>query len=156
MISRDLTTILKVDESAPSKELVPKEKSTVKVEQHDYAKREEDGALELRRSKILVVDDEPAIREMTMMILEDYGYNVVTAGNGKEAIDEAQQNVPDLILLDIAMPDMNGIEACRTLKSQPKTRSIPVVIFTVMDDQESRQLAEQASCDGFFVKPFPP
>ena len=105
---------------------------------------------------ILVVDDEPRIRELTQMILEDKGYRVITAENGLEAIQKTEKETPDLVLLDVILPGISGVEVCRVLKSQPKTRSIPLVMFTVLGRDVDQRLAEESGCDGYFLKPFTP
>lgn len=105
---------------------------------------------------ILVVDDEPRIRELTQMILEDKGYRVITAENGVEALQKAERETPDLVLLDVVLPGISGVEVCRILKSQAKTRSIPLVMFTVLGRDVDQRLAEESGCDGYFLKPFTP
>jgi len=105
---------------------------------------------------ILIADDEPRIRELAQMILEDKGYRVITAENGTDAIQKVEREMPDLVLLDIVMPGISGIEACKILKSEAKTRSIPIVMFTVLGRDEDRDLAEEAGCDGYLLKPFSP
>lgn len=103
---------------------------------------------------ILVADDEPRIRELAQMILEDNGYRVITAMNGTEAIRKVEEEMPDLVFLDVVMPGISGLETCKILKSQARTKSIPVIMFTVLGREEDRSLAEEAGCDGYFVKPF--
>ncbi len=105
---------------------------------------------------ILVVDDEPGIRELTQMILENKGYHVITAENGVEALQKAERETPDLVLLDVVLPGISGVEVCRILKSQAKTRSIPLVMFTVLGRDVDQRLAEESGCDGYFLKPFTP
>ena len=106
--------------------------------------------------KILVVDDEQPIRELTKMILEDAGYEVATAENGREAIEKIHVETPDLVLLDMIMPEMTGLEACKILKSKPNTKDIPVTMFTVLDGNDDRKRAKESGCDGYFLKPFTP
>jgi len=108
------------------------------------------------RGKVLVVEDEPPIRELAQMILEDAGYQVITAASGLEAIEKAQEELPNLVLLDVVMPGISGFEACRVLKAQPKTSAIPVVMFTVLGRENDRKLAEESGCDGYLLKPFAP
>lgn len=106
--------------------------------------------------RILVVDDEPRICELASMILEDAGYFVITAKNGLDAIRKAEEEVVDLVILDFVMPGISGLETCRIMKSQASTRSIPVVMFTVLDRQKDHELAKEAGCDGYLIKPFNP
>lgn len=108
--------------------------------------------------KILVADDELDIRNLAKIILEENGYQVSLAANGAEALQKAENELPDLILLDVVMPARTGWEVCKTLKSQEKTKHIPVVIFTVLSrllgDDVSRKHAEESGCDGYLAKPF--
>lgn len=82
------------------------------------------------RGRILVVDDEPASRAFVRKQLHDEGFDVEEAENGKEALDKASSWDPELILMDIDMPGMDGIEVCRRLKTLPRVASIPVIFFT--------------------------
>jgi len=111
-------------------------------------------------TRILVADDEPDIRNLVRMILEKNGYQVSLASNGVEALQKAETELPDLILLDVVMPAKSGWEACKTLKSQEKTKHIPVVIFsvlsTILGDDVSRKHADEYGCDGYLAKPFTP
>jgi two-component system alkaline phosphatase synthesis response regulator PhoP len=105
--------------------------------------------------KILVVDDDPHIQELSRMILQDRGYEVITAENGVQAIQRVRDEKPDLVLLDVMMPDMNGVDVCRTLKKMsPEVESMPIVMFTILDDVIDRKRAEDAGCNGYFLKPF--
>ena len=108
--------------------------------------------------KILVADDELDSRNLAKMILENNGYQVSLAANGVEALQMAENELPDLILLDVVMPAKSGWTVCKTLKSQEKTKHIPIVIFTVLsvaiEDAKSRRYAEEAGADGYLPKPF--
>ena len=84
--------------------------------------------------KILAVDDDPGILKAISMILEPEGYGLVTAANGAEALEKAASESPDLILLDVMMPEMDGFAACAKLKSSPETQAIPVVLLTAVAD----------------------
>ncbi len=79
---------------------------------------------------VVVVDDEPMIREICADILEDEGYAVSTAGNGREAVDLVTNDAADLVLMDIMMPVMDGISACRALQADARTRDIPIVVMS--------------------------
>jgi len=104
----------------------------------------------------MIADDEPTIRDVTRMILEDAGYEVITAGDGNEAIQKIMVEMPNLVLLDILMPGMDGFEVCRVLKSDSKTKQIPIVMFTVRSRADGYEYARQVGCDGYFTKPFAP
>ncbi len=83
---------------------------------------------------ILVADDEPSNRSLLQRRLERAGYSVVTARDGREAVDNARATLPDLILLDVMMPVMDGLEACRVIKADEATRDIPVIFLSARDD----------------------
>jgi two-component system alkaline phosphatase synthesis response regulator PhoP len=102
--------------------------------------------------KVLVVDDEEQIRELLREFLVDAGYEVLMAANGEEAIELAQRERPDLILLDIRMPELDGVETCVRLKTHEETRSIPVIIATAFTDTLAEAL--DAGADDFVNKPF--
>ncbi len=88
------------------------------------------------------------------MMLEVEGYHIIVAHDGEEALQKAYAEKPDLILLDIVMPKKNGLEVCKTLKTKSETRSIPVVMFTVLGKESAKKAAENAGAAGFIVKPF--
>ena len=87
-----------------------------------------------RKFKVLVVDDTEINVELLTDILKDFRYETISANDGMEAIATVAANKPDLILLDINMPRMDGYEVCRQLKSNPETRAIPIVIVTALQD----------------------
>lgn len=102
--------------------------------------------------KILIVDDEP----MNIELMEEYlidDYVTLTASNSKEAIEIAQKHNPDLILLDIMMPGMNGYEVCTILKSQPQTQFTPIVMVTALSDIVERIKGIEVGADDFLTKP---
>jgi DNA-binding response OmpR family regulator len=103
--------------------------------------------------RILVVDDEPLNVELLDQELSDLGYQVVKATNGQEALTSVAASPPDLILLDVLMPGIDGIEVCRRLKDDPTTRLIPVVIMTALSDREDRIRGVEAGADDFLTKP---
>ncbi|MBI3457331.1 MAG: response regulator [Candidatus Rokubacteria bacterium] len=106
-----------------------------------------------RRSKILIVDDEPFNVDYLEQELEDLGYETVSAANGKEALEQVAAEAPDLVLLDVMMPGMDGFAVCRTLKEHDETRLIPVVIMTALDGVEDRIKGIEAGADDFLTKP---
>ena len=111
--------------------------------------------MEVGRKKILIVDDEPAILIVSRRRLEANGYEVVTAASGKEGIEKAVTCKPDLVLLDIIMPGLDGYEVCRRLKSSEKTREIPVIIFTASSPRDdSGEKAIEFGAVGYLTKPF--
>lgn len=104
-------------------------------------------------ARVLVVDDSAANRKLLEARLQDEYFEVVGAGSGAEAITLAQRWSPDIILLDVLMPVMDGFEACRRLKAQPSTAHIPVVMVTSLNDQHERVRGLDAGADDFLVKP---
>ena len=106
-----------------------------------------------RQPKILVVDDTPANLKLLDAVLAPRGYTVVTAASGGEALEKIVNERPDLILLDILMPGMDGYEVCRRVRADPATRVLPVVMITASGDQEKIKAIE-AGADDFIPKPF--
>ncbi|MFQ5829000.1 MAG: HD-GYP domain-containing protein [Candidatus Methylomirabilia bacterium] len=107
-----------------------------------------------RSARVLAADDEAENRELLQDMLGDLGHDIVLAEDGVKALVEVERELPDLILLDIAMPGLSGIEICRTLKRNPKTRLIPVVLLTALGDRAIRIAGLEAGADDFFDKPF--
>src|SRR5712691_4374934 len=104
-------------------------------------------------AKILIVDDEPFNVDYLEQELEDLGYKTVSATNGQEALVKVAAEAPDLILLDVLMPGMDGFTVCRLLKEKEETQLIPVVIMTALGAQEDRIKGIQAGADDFLTKP---
>ena len=107
-------------------------------------------------AKILVVDDEPSIVKLVKATLESRGYTVITAFDGQEAIVEAKLHKPDLILLDVMMPHMDGTEARKRLLSDPVTKNIPVIHLTAVGDFDQQREALADGATDYIVKPFAP
>ena len=105
---------------------------------------------------ILIADDQPHIIELVMVSLEDPRFSIITAGDGEEAIIKATKNKPDLILLDVVMPKLDGFEVCRRLKETQNTRSIPVILLTSKGYPEDRMKGKACGADAFLTKPFSP
>ena len=106
-----------------------------------------------RKPLVLVVDDFADNREMYSEYLSFSGYDVIEARNGKEAIDAAQQRQPDIIIMDLSLPVMDGWEATRRLKADDRTRRIPVVALTGHALAGHSKGAKEAGCDSFLAKP---
>jgi adenylate cyclase len=106
-----------------------------------------------RPSKILIVDDEPFNVDYLEQELEDLGYETVSASNGREALEKVAADPPDLIMLDVMMPIMDGFEVCRILKGNDDTRLIPIVIMTALDGIDDRIKGIEAGADDFLTKP---
>jgi len=102
---------------------------------------------------ILVVDDSAMIRRIVGQILRECGYRHIVADNGKSGYETAKKERPDLIIMDIEMPDMDGFEATTRIKADPDTAHIPVLFFTSLCREEDIRKAEQAGGQGFLNKP---
>jgi len=105
------------------------------------------------QAKILVVDDEEKNVKLMEAMLLPRGYEIVKAYNGEEALQQVQKESPDLILLDVMMPVINGFDVCKKLKDDPETRLIPIVIMTALDALEDRVKGIEAGADDFLTKP---
>ncbi len=106
--------------------------------------------------KVLIVDDEIHIVKIIAYKLRGAGYDVISAGDGVEALQMVQADRPDLILLDIMMPRMDGYQALETLKGDPATRDIPVFMLSVKNKEADLQRGWQLGCDDYITKPFSP
>lgn len=106
------------------------------------------------QSKILVVDDIPLNRKLEKTYLESVGYQVVLANDGIEALQRVDEETPDLILLDVMMPKMNGFQVCRRLKNTENTRFIPIIMVTALNEIEDKVKGVEAGADDFICKPF--
>jgi twitching motility two-component system response regulator PilH len=107
-------------------------------------------------SEILLVEDSQAQRELICDLLRNSGIKVTIATDGVEALEHIQRANPDLVLLDIVMPRMNGYEVCRRLKSDPKTQNVPVVICSSKGEVFDRYWGMKIGADAYIVKPFEP
>jgi CheY-like chemotaxis protein len=105
------------------------------------------------RPRVLLVDDYPDAREMYSEYLEFSGFDVVEAGNGMEALQRAVDTTPDIILMDLSLPVMDGWEATRRLKADQRTKAIPVVALTGHALAGISEGAKRAGCDAFVTKP---
>lgn len=106
------------------------------------------------RGRILIIEDDPDIMRLLNRTLTSAGYQVVHAYGGEDALRKIQTNVPDLVLTDLAMPRMSGVQVIQTLKRDPETAHIPVVAVTAHMWDGIAQSAGQAGVDGFINKPF--
>lgn len=106
-----------------------------------------------KSARVLIVDDLPENREILGGLLEPEGYSIETALDGQEGLEKALASPPDLILMDVAMPRLNGFDACRRLKEDERTRLVPIVLVTGMVAREDRIQGIAAGCDDFLTKP---
>jgi two-component system, OmpR family, phosphate regulon response regulator PhoB len=105
-------------------------------------------------SKILIVEDDPDIRELLRFNLEKAGYNLYLAEDGEKALTLARKHSPDIILLDLMLPGMDGLEVCRTLKKDPELQRIPVMMVTAKGEEMDRVVGLELGADDYVVKPF--
>jgi len=110
--------------------------------------------LDLEKPKVLIVDDHPSSRMTAVALLSIEGYDVLEAESGSAALELVEQTPPDLILLDVMMPGMDGYEVCRQLKQDEDTRLIPVIFVTALNDRRARLRGIEAGGDDFLSKPF--
>lgn len=108
------------------------------------------------RKKILLVDDEAPLRALVSATLEASHYEFLQATNGKEGLEVARREKPELILLDVAMPEIDGFEVCRQLKADPETSGITIIILTALSQEANRRRGREVGADGYIVKPFSP
>jgi len=107
----------------------------------------------MARSKILLVDDEPKVCELIKAYLVKDGYDVVIAADGKSAIDQAQRYKPDLILLDLNLPELDGLEVCRAIRKQS---NVPIIMLTARDEEVDKIVGLEMGADDYVTKPFSP
>ena len=112
--------------------------------------------MEWRKAKVLVVDDEPDAVELVAFNLTKAGIAVVTAETGVEALAKAREILPDAIVLDLMLPEMDGLEVCRNLRRDPKTARIPVIMVTAKGAEMDRVLGLELGADDYLTKPFSP
>lgn len=108
----------------------------------------------MSKSRILLVDDEPDIVETAAFMLQARNYSVSTALGGLECIEKARDEHPDLILLDIMMPDMDGYDVCMRLKTDEDTKHIPIIMLTAKGESEAVLKSHSLGADDYIVKPF--
>ena len=105
-------------------------------------------------SKILVVDDEEDILELVRIILESEGYTVVTATSGEEALRLVESWKPSLVILDVVLPGVSGLDVCRQLRWNPRTHSVKVALFTALGTEVDMRLGAGDKADAYVLKPF--
>ncbi len=105
---------------------------------------------------LLIVDDEDGVRSLVRMTLDSDNYRILEACDGSEALTVARESHPDLMLLDVMLPDLSGIEICRELKGDPAMGSTSIVMLTAKAQRSDVDEAEGAGADGYFTKPFSP
>jgi len=104
--------------------------------------------------KILVVDDEPVLVETIAYNLEQAGYQVLTAADGRSALEAARRETPDLVILDLMLPEMDGLEVCRQLRREHTTATIPIMMLTAKGDEIDKVVGLEVGADDYVTKPF--
>jgi phosphate regulon transcriptional regulator PhoB len=105
---------------------------------------------------VLVVEDEPDIRRLVVLHLESDGFRCRTAANGLDALREAKANVPDLVVLDLMLPGLDGLEVCRRLRGDASTAGVPIIMLTAKSDEVDRVVGLEVGADDYVAKPFSP
>ncbi len=108
----------------------------------------------VRMKKAIIVEDHPDLMEILSLQLETLGFSVISANNGMEGVEKAITEKPDLILMDIMMPGMDGREATRRIRSNPETKDIPILAATVLFKESDLRSCIEAGCNDYIVKPF--
>ncbi len=111
-------------------------------------------AVEGAAKRILVVDDEPNITDVLRLGLEHDGYEISTCGSGLEALNSALRQRPDLIILDVMLPHLDGLEVCRRLRKSVRTSDVPILMLSAKDDVEDRVAGLETGADDYLSKPF--
>lgn len=107
----------------------------------------------MTRKKILLVDDSPTSLFVERMVLKDGPYELVTARDGQEAVEKADLHRPDLILMDVVMPRMTGLEACRELRRRSGTQSTPIILVTTRGESDNVEAGYESGCSDYITKP---
>ena len=106
--------------------------------------------------RVLIVDDDPDIQRLVSYNLSQAGFQVTAASSGRTALETVQKHPPDLIILDIMMPDIDGMEVCRTLRQHENSRRIPIIMLTARADEIDRVVGFELGADDYVMKPFSP
>ncbi len=105
-------------------------------------------------STVLVVEDTPSEMELINSYLKESGYSVINASDAKEALDKANQLKPDVVITDVVMPGMSGFELCRSLKKNPGTEKLPIIVCSSKNQELDRLWAMKQGADAYVTKPF--
>jgi DNA-binding response OmpR family regulator len=105
-------------------------------------------------SKILIIDDSPTVVEMARAVLEDNHYEVIDAGDGETGLKKARNENPDLIILDLMLPKIDGHKVCRMLKFDDKYKRIPIIMFTSKSSEEDKKIGKEVGANDYITKDF--
>jgi len=103
--------------------------------------------------KVLIVEDNPSVLRATSYILEKEGYEVLTAQNGLEGLKKAKENSPDLLILDVMLPGIDGFEICHRLRGEPQTANLPIVMFSAKGQESDKAMGKKMGADDYLTKP---
>src|SRR3954454_6904201 len=106
--------------------------------------------------RVLIVDDDPDIQRLVGYNLAQAGFQVLSASSGRTALESVQNQLPDLIILDIMMPDVDGMEVCKTLRQRENSRRIPIIMLTARSEEIDRVVGFELGADDYVMKPFSP
>ena len=106
------------------------------------------------KNRILIVEDEESLLKLESILLSSKGYRVTGVMDGMAALEEVRRSLPDLVILDIMLPKMDGFEVCRQIRAWPETAHIPVVMLTAKKNKQDMVAGLQAGCDAYITKPF--
>jgi DNA-binding response OmpR family regulator len=109
-----------------------------------------------RKRTILIVDDEEDVLDLLQLVFETSGFEVRRAATGKSAVSSAYEQPPDVVLLDVMMPEMDGWQVLRTLKGDERTRAVPVVMLSARAERRDKMIGLQEGAEGYIAKPFSP
>jgi len=110
----------------------------------------------MSKIKVLIIDDEPELMEMVSLRLEANDYQVISACDGQEGLDKVRSEKPDLIILDLMLPKIEGYKVCRLLKFDERYKHIPIILFTARALQSDIELGAEVGADAYITKPFEP
>jgi two-component system alkaline phosphatase synthesis response regulator PhoP len=110
----------------------------------------------VRPRRVLIVDDDPLILDVLTTILDLEDLEVRSAPDGEAALDRLAEELPDVVVCDVMMPGIDGLEVCRRIKTNAATADVPVILLTARDRAEDRAAGEAAGCDAYLTKPFSP
>ena len=108
----------------------------------------------MAKQKILIVEDEESLLKLESILLTSKGYDVRGVSNGQQALDAIDEEHPDLVLLDIMLPQIDGFEVCQRIKDNPETKDIPVIMLTAKKSREDMARGEKVGADWYITKPF--
>ena len=108
----------------------------------------------MQKNRILIVEDEESLLKLESILLSSKGYNVTGVMDGRSALDEISANPPDLVILDIMLPELDGFEVCRHIKENPATKNIPVVMLTAKKNSQDYARGMEMGADAYMTKPF--